>query len=181
MCVLRSLQRVTGEALASILVKIYLQEELNQGQPALVSRASMLGPGLERRRFLHRKTRLLPPSLSTRGSVISYMARKEETYYCKRKIGFFSPSPHLHLGKWKERWTISISTHVCIHESVYWHSAVCSIKTQTSTHTLFLSLSHMEVLSAYRTSASILPYPLKQTLFWNWHEQKKIFYEREKH
>ena len=141
MCMLRSLQQVTGEALASILVKIYLQEELNQGQPALVSRASMLGPGLERWRFLHRKTQLLLPSLSTRGSVISYMVRKEETYYCKRKIGFFSPAPHLHLGKWKERWTISISTHVCIHESVYWHSAVCSIKTQTSTHTLFLSLS----------------------------------------
>lgn len=74
---LRSLQQVTGKALASILVKIYLQAELNQGQPALVSRASMLGPGLERWHFLHRKTRLLPPSLSMRDAVISYMDRKE--------------------------------------------------------------------------------------------------------
>lgn len=45
---MRFLQQVTGEAPASILVKIYLQAELNQGQPALVPRASVLGPVLAR-------------------------------------------------------------------------------------------------------------------------------------
>lgn len=82
----RPLQQEPGKAPAVHRGENLPKAKLSQGQPALVPRASVLGPELERWHFLHQRQQPLPPSLPTTGSVLSYMRERSGRVSAKQKL-----------------------------------------------------------------------------------------------
>lgn len=129
------LQQVTGKA-ASILVKIYLEATLSQGRPALVPRASVLGPGFEREHFGHRRQQLPPLPLLREGLSVLTLPKKRQINTQRKMIFFFSPAPiPWQTEAKKDEAGTDTDPGVCIHKSVSGHLAGCGIETPILMHT----------------------------------------------